>query len=165
MKKTHIILLLFFCATFSSYAQKVIINYYDKTMHVVDIPDYNIYYQSEPEYRVSINDSAIVAFFIKHISNLKQCDTIPQKVNSLVRIVYEYKNGNFDVLTFDPWAYRKNGICKNGRMYYYDKELEKVVIAIIKNPNKDVKTGQVGNNLIKSVNDYIYKNEKLMLNK
>lgn len=139
MKKIIIIsicfqLLLFYTAN----AQKVIINYYDKTMHVVDVPDYLIHYQSEKEHEIFIEDSVIVDFFFRHISDLKQCDTIPQTVNSLVKIIYEYKNGNFDILTFCPQSpYKKDGICKNGRMYCYDFALDKVVLSILNNPLKD----------------------------
>lgn len=138
MKKIIIISIYFQLLLFNTAkAQKVNIDYYDKTMHVVDVPDYWIHHQSDKEYKIYIEDSVIVDFFFRHISDLKQCDTIPQSVNSLVKIIYEYKNGNFDVLTFCPQEpYLKKGICKNGRMYCYDFTLDKVVLSILNNSQK-----------------------------
>lgn len=156
MNKIYILLIFVLCIYHSSFAQKVVVNYYDKTMHVTDIPDYYIYYQSE-EHTVNIVDSTIVTFFLKHISNLSFCDTLSQTTNSLIRIIYEYDNGNFDVVTFNPWSYQKEGMCKNGRMFYYDEVMEKVVMAIINNPDKDDKTGYVWKKFVKDIREYIKK--------
>lgn len=137
-KKTLLFLLLLTILLSTAKSQQVLIRWYDETMHVVDVHDYDIHYQSEKEYEIRIKDSVIVDFFLRHFNNLKQCDTIPQSVNSMVQIIYEYKNKNFDVLTFNPLSpYTKNGICKNGRMHYYDFALDKVVLSIIKDPRID----------------------------
>ena len=141
-------------------SQKVYIDYYDQTMHIIDIPDYWIHHQSEPEHEMCIEDSAIVSFFYKHISELKQCDTIPQIKNSLVKIIYVYENGNFDVLTFCPQSpYCKNGICKNGRMFCYDFALDKVVLSLINNHCFD-EYGIKNKSKVKALKELISKIEK-----
>lgn len=155
--------ILLVCAIFMKgnvQSQKVLIDYYDQTMHVVTVPDYWIHHQSEKEHKVHIEDSTVVAFFFKHISELKQCDTIPQSVNSLVKIIYVYKNGNYDVLTFCPQSpYCKDGICKNGRMFHYDSALDKVVLALINNHHQIDVTGRLSKSLLKSIKELIQKIE------
>ena len=141
-------------------SQKILIDYYDETMHVVDVPDYWIHHQSDKEHKIRIEDSAIVSFFYKHISELKQCDSIPQCVNSLVKIIYVYPNGNFDILTFCPQSpYSKDGICKNGRMFHYDFALDKVVLSLINKPCLDA-YGEINKSKVKALKELISKIEK-----
>ena len=163
MKTITYSFILLVCANFfiiwNVQSQKVLIDYYDQTMHVVSVPDYWIHCQSEKEHKVRIEDSTVVAFFFKHISELKQCDTIPQIENSLVKIIYVYENGNFDVLTFCPQSpYCKKGICKNGRMFCYDFALDKIVLAIINNPRVDA-YGRISKSMLKTIKDLIQRIE------
>lgn len=141
--------------TCSAASQIVHIDYYDPNMHVVSIPDYYIYKESIPEHHIRIEDSVIVSFFHKHISELKRCDTIPQIENSLIRVVYVYKNGNYDIVTFRTGTYRE-AMCKNGRMYHYDYDIEKIVSYLINNPKKDDKTGQMYKSLVTETKKIIY---------